>query len=148
MLRDRFMGCWQLVSYSEQLGVEGPIRYPHGEDAVGLLIYTRDGYMSAQIMTRGRPEYGFPYTGGGTTEQAAAASSGYLGYSGSFSVDEATGDVRHQVVVSLLPNWLGQTQLRHSRFDGNCLTLTAVSELPDGQTFSATLVWERAGRVP
>ncbi|KZS58429.1 lipocalin-like domain-containing protein [Mycobacterium ostraviense] len=48
----------------------------------GLIIYTPDGYMSAQIQSSGRPDYDRPVASGGTTEQAAAAAPGYLAYSG------------------------------------------------------------------
>jgi hypothetical protein len=35
----------------------GPITYPLGPDALGLMMYTGDGYMSAQLMRRGRPAH-------------------------------------------------------------------------------------------
>jgi Lipocalin-like domain len=138
------VGAWELMSYTERELPDGPMTYPHGPDAVGLIMYTPDGYMSAQIMTRGRPAYDRPTAGGGTTAQTAAAATGYLAYSGPYSVDEATGDIHHQVTVSLLPNWLRHTQIRHSQLRGDQLTLSAETLLPHGATVRSTLLWSRA----
>ena len=107
-------------------------------------MYTPDGYMSAQTMTPGRPAYDQPIARGGTTEQAAAAALGYLAYGGPYSVDEVTGVVDHDVVVSLLPNWLGSTQVRHIRLDGDRLTIWSTTPLADGAKVWSTLVWARA----
>jgi hypothetical protein len=111
-------------------------------------MYTQDGYMSAQIMTRGRPCYDRPVTDEGSLEQSAAAATGYLAYSGPYSVEGSTGEVHHQVMVSLLPNWLDHKQLRHSRLDGEQLTLSAETTLPNGTTMTSTLVWSRVPHTP
>ena len=122
--------------------------YPHGPDALGLIVYTPDGYMSAQIMTRNRPCYDRPAARGDTAQESAAAATGYLAYSGRYSVDNSTGDIHHHVMVSLLPNWLGHTQIRHSQLDSEQLTLSANTSLPNGSTMTSTLVWARASLVP
>ncbi|HWS91651.1 MAG TPA: lipocalin-like domain-containing protein [Mycobacterium sp.] len=94
-LRDKLVGAWELVSYIEQDSPDGPVRYPHSEDAQGLIIYTPDGYMSAQTHPAG-PNYDRPVASGGTTEQAAAAALRYLAHNGRYFVDESTGDIRHE----------------------------------------------------
>ena len=59
MLRTEVLGAWELVSYTAQdTHSEGPITYPLGPDALGLIMYTADGYMSAQIMRPDRPADG------------------------------------------------------------------------------------------
>jgi hypothetical protein len=149
MLHDAVLGTWELVSYTAQDNHGGPITYPLGPDALGLIMYTGDGYMSAQIMRPDRPAYDRPETGGGTAEQAEAAATGYLAYSGPFTVDENTGVLHHQPRVSLLPNWLNLTQLRHSTLDGDHLTLsTTTTSPPDGVETVSTLVWKRAPKHP
>ena len=143
-LRDKLIGAWELVSYVERDSPGGPANYPHSEHAQGLIMYTPDGYMSAQIMTPGRPAYDQPIARGGTTEQAATAAMGYLAYSGPYSVDESTGVVDHHVTVSLLPNWLGSTQVRHTQLEGDRLTISSTTPLADGGNVWSTLVWARA----
>ncbi len=147
-LRDSLIGAWNLVSYIERDSPDGAPRYPHGEDAQGLIMYTPDGYMSAQIQSSGRPNYDRPTATGGTTEQAAAAALGYLAYSGRFFVDEATGDIRHQATLSLVPNYLGQFHLRHSGLNDDLLTLSSELTLPDGRTVYSSLLWSRAASAP
>ena len=147
MLRNAVLGTWELVSYTEE-NDGGPITYPLGPDALGLIMYTADGYMSAQIMRPDRPAFDRPETDGGTPEQAAAAAAGYLAYSGPFTVDEDTGVLHHQPRVSLLPNWLNLTQLRHSTLVGDHLTLSAITNAPDGVETISTLVWKRAPEHP
>ena len=142
-LHDQIRGAWQLVSYAVQDTQGGPVTHPLGPDAQVLIIYTHDGYMSAQLMRRDRPNYDQPDTGGGTAEQAAAAAVGYLAYSGPYVVDEDTAIVHHDVAVSLMPNWLGTVQLRRSALTGDRLTL--IAEAPaGGATVRSTLVWSRA----
>ena len=144
MLRNKLVGAWRLLSYVERDSPGGPSRYPHGDDAQGLIMYTPDGYMSAQIQSSGRPDYDRPVASGGTPEQAAAAALGYLAYSGRYFVDEVSGDIRHQATLSLVPNYLGQFHLRHSDLDGDRLTLSSELTLPDGRTVYSSLLWERA----
>ena len=143
MLRNAILGTWELVSYIAQDNHGGPITYPLGADALGLIMYTADGYMSAQLMRRHRPAFDRPESDGGTPEQAAAAAAGYLAYSGPFEVDESAGVVHHEVRVSLLPNWLNGTQLRQSKLDGDHLTLSAITAAPDDAETISTLVWKR-----
>ncbi len=143
MLRSDVLGTWELVSYSAHNGHGGPISYPLGPDALGLIMYTADGYMSAQLMRRGRPDFDRPDTAGGTTEQEAAAASGYLAYSGPFEVDEHANVLYHDVTVSLLPNWLDHREIRQGQLDGDRLTLAGTTTFADGSSRVATLVWKR-----
>ena len=148
MLRNAIQGTWELVSYVAQHNHGGPITYPLGPGALGLIMYTADGYMSAQIMRPDRPAFDHSESDGGTLEQAAAAAAGYLAYSGPFEVEESTGVVHHHVTVSLLPNWLNGTQLRHAKLDGDHLTLSAITEPTAGKEIISTLVWKRAPGHP
>jgi hypothetical protein len=118
--RADILGAWVLVSWTAE--VDGGVSTPLGPDPVGSIIYTPDGYMSAQLMRRDRPAYRRADIDGGTTEQTVAAASGYLAYSGPYTLDESTGAVYHHVGVSLLPNWLGGTQVRqgHSTAPLSC----------------------------
>ena len=143
MLSEDIVGAWQLVSYVAEDDAGGAVTYPLGRDAVGLIMYTNDGYMSAQVMRPGRPAYDQPDTAGGTTAQAAAAAAGYLSYSGPYDVDESANTVHHHVAVSLLPNWLETVQLRHGTLEKNRLTLVAEQRVAASMVRS-TLVWARA----
>ncbi len=141
--RQEILGAWRLISYAVRPIDGTPIEYPFGEDAEGFLIYTEDGYMSAQLMRRHRPPYDHPTGAGGTTEQSAAAARGYLAYSGPFDLDETTGTVKHHASISLYPNWVGRDQIRHGDLCDGRLTLVADIKDESGSKARATLTWGR-----
>ncbi|BBZ05670.1 hypothetical protein MCHIJ_51070 [Mycolicibacterium chitae] len=142
-LRQRLIGSWQLVSYSTRTA-DNHIGYPLGTDARGLILYTADGHMSAQIMARDRPAYRSARVHGGTVEERDSAAAGYLAYSGSFRVDEAESVVWHEVAVSLYPNWVGDVQKRYAQLDQDVLTLSSDPLVFRTTTLWPTLVWRRA----
>jgi hypothetical protein len=139
-LRDQIVGAWRLESYTIR-DADGRVRTPLGPDADGFIIYTPDGYMSAQMMARSRPEYASGDWLQGASEELRAAAAGYLAYSGPFSVDEEQRIVRHHIAVSLFPNWLGDVQVRRARLEGDILTLSPESQ-PGSEVH--TIVWRRA----
>jgi hypothetical protein len=56
-LRERLIGAWKLESYVEK-PVDGSAPfYPMGEKPEGIIMYTPDGYMSAQLMRPSRPKF-------------------------------------------------------------------------------------------
>ncbi len=142
MRRDDLVGTWQLASYTVES--DGEASEPLGPEPAGLIVYTPDGYMSAQLMRRDRPAYDRAITGGGTLEQMAGAASGYLCYSGPFTLDEAADVVHHHVEVSLLPNWVGGIQVRQGHLDGGVLILSAEVTTRKGVSSKHVLVWRRA----
>ncbi len=50
-VREQFVGSWKLVRLEEE-GADGKI---HKADCTGLLVYTRDGHMSVQVMFKNPP---------------------------------------------------------------------------------------------
>jgi len=143
-LRNELIGTWKLVSYVET-SVDGSLkRFPLGEKPQGILIYAPDGYMSAQLMHPRRRNFASGDRFNGTAQEYAEEAIGYLAYSGPFHVDEATGTLTHSMSVSLFPGWVGQTQPRVVKLEGNHLELsTAAPSLSGGLQVLAHLQWER-----
>jgi hypothetical protein len=56
-LREQLIGAWTLVSYEERPLDGSPSFYPMSEQPVGIIMYTPDGYMSAQLMKPGRTPF-------------------------------------------------------------------------------------------
>lgn len=79
-VRDRFVGAWRLAWLEEQ-GADGKI---HRADCTGLLVYTRDGHMSVQVMYRN------PQTNpqSSTTAAPQYAQGGYEASYGTYQIDE------------------------------------------------------------
>jgi hypothetical protein len=147
-LRDKLIGAWKLISYKE-LPVDGSAPfYPMSERAEGIILYTPDGFMSAQFM---EPDRKFFVSGDwfkGTDEEYRQAASSYVAYSGPFHVDEEKNIVTHSLFVSILPNWIGQTQPRLVRIEGDDLYLSSVTPFHlRGRTVNAQLHWKRASKM-
>lgn len=120
MTRDDILGAWELVEFVS-VDEAGNRTYPQGPDARGLILYTDDGYMSAQIMD---PD------GRGVT--------GYLTYTGPYRFDEATATLHHDAEIALWRSWRGSTQVRRAELRDGELVLSA----PGG----GTLRWRRPDR--
>lgn len=135
--KEQVVGTWKLVEYS-MVNETGEKVYPLGERATGFLMYTADGYMSAQLMSdKERPVFEGKALHTGSTEQMAAAAHGYHAYAGKYEVDEANQTLYHHMEVSLIPNRLGQVQDRLVQIKGKQIIITST-------VTANTIIWERA----
>lgn len=143
-LRAALIGTWRLVSYEATSVAGGEVVRPYGEHPLGLIMYTADGYMSAQITTPDRPLFAEQRQEYGSPEELAEAARHYLAYTGSFRVPD--GDtVVHEVALCLYPNWMGDGQTRVARLDGKTLQLAPPTPLSvQGKPRTGVLTWERA----
>ncbi|OBA62474.1 hypothetical protein A5647_07845 [Mycobacterium sp. 1100029.7] len=142
-LRANLIGAWTLQSY-ESISLDGSdVTYPLGVDARGIIMYTPDGYMSAQLMRAGRAPFGHDDPHHAGDEELAEAAGGYMSYAGPFSVVD-DGLIAHHVEVSLLPNWIRGIQYRTARLRDDCLELGPAEPIMiDGAPRNAKLVWRR-----
>ena len=144
-LREALIGAWRLVSCVETDVETGEIFLPMGEYPEGLILYTPDGYMSAQLSAPDRRNFENGDMYQGAPEEYAKAGISYLAYSGPYYVDEAHGTVEHEVFVSLFPNWKDQRQLRIVRLEGDELQLrTSEPSLFNGSLKAAAITRHRA----
>jgi hypothetical protein len=144
-LRDRLIGAWKLVSYVEKPTDGSAAFYPMGKEPKGIIMYTPDGYMSAQLQKPGRRTFASGDWFEGSDEEVREEAAGYIAYSGPFHTDEATQSLTHSMFVSLFPNWIGQTQPRTVKIEGDLLHLSSAKPIRSGgkETMSY-LVWKRA----
>ncbi|MFD7003889.1 lipocalin-like domain-containing protein [Streptomyces mirabilis] len=142
-LRERLIGTWRLVSYETRRVSDGSVDHPFGKDPLGLILYTPDGYMSAQLMARGAQPFDQADLHLASNAELAQAARHYLAYSGPFEVSE-DGRLTHHMSVSLFPNWLGQTQERIVTLTDRLLQLTTTAPLlSEGHLCEPYLIWER-----
>ena len=127
-LREAILGAWELESFAATDALTGEERHPLGAAPRGLIMYTADGHMSAQL--------------------AESDMSGYVAYGGRFSVNEGTSTVHHDVTVSMLPELLTQPQFRQAKVYGDVLTLSAASADAAGVEANVRLVWRRRSPRP
>jgi lipocalin-like protein len=144
----RLIGVWTLLSYTEEK--EGcPDTYPLGLTPAGFLIYTPDGFVSAQLMKPRRSAFQSHDWHEGTPNEYVESGSGYIAYCGTYEVDETSRTVTHIPSVALLPNLINGRQLRAIKLNGEWLTLrTSGTADAEGVLVTSQLEWRRAGRQP
>lgn len=134
---ERLIGSWRLVSY-ETIDEAGRRGAPYAA-AVGRLTYDDRGNMSGQVM---RPDRARVEVGVGNAQSVRAAYIGYIAYFGSYEVAPDGTSVIHRVEGALNPEWVGGTQTRKLRFEGERLVLSADVD-KNGATVTHTLTWAR-----
>lgn len=144
--KDDIVGTWRLVDWT--FCVDGDReRRPFGGEADGLLTYTSDGRMWAALMRRGRKAVSATTLSAAPPSERARAAAGYVSYAGRYRLEGEA--VVHDVEVSLLPNWVGDAQLRLIRWlpresGGRDLELSTPPEATDGgRTAVNRLRWRR-----
>lgn len=143
-LREQLIGTWRLVSYIQTDVDSGVEDTPMGVKPEGLIMYTPDGYMSAQLGTPGRRNFKGGDLYRGTPDEYVEEGSTYMAYSGPFYLDEAKHLLQHEMEVSLFPNWKGQRQVRVFQLDGQVLHLGTDQPMKfAGSSKTAALVWNR-----
>jgi Lipocalin-like domain len=135
------VGVWKLKRSFSQYE-DGPMTYPLGEDAFGYILYTADGYVTCSISRAGRAPFVIPDRMRGTPEEKARSFDDYITYFGQYRLD---GDkVLHKIEVSLLPNWVGDEQVRKITWvSDDEVSLTGEWHV-NGQRRVAVIEWERS----
>ena len=116
------------MSFVARDAATGDDRHPLGTAPRGLILYTADGHMSAQL--------------------AESDMGDYIAYGGRYSVDEETSTLHHDVTISMMPELLAQPQFRNAAVDGDLLTLSATSADDAGVTTHSRLLWRRPSPTP
>ena len=141
------LGTWQLCRWEIAYGDGRPATLPYGPDAVGLILYTADGWMNACIARGQRPRLSGDSLRKLPTAEALSAFESYFNYAGRYTLRTLDGrpQVVHQVTMSLNPNLVGSEQVRDMHFDAEGrLTLSAADPLPGSDVARHhRLTWER-----
>jgi len=139
-IRDRLVGTWKLVS-TEQTLEDGTTRpYPeYGPNGKGFLMYTRDGYMCADLVNPNRPKWVDPDKP--TTEEKIAAGDGSFAYCGRYEIDVKEHRIIHLPEVATDPGYVGSRQIRPYKFENGRLVLGDVSTTPGVVRWK--ILWEK-----
>ena len=111
--REKLIGAWHLVSMEEP-GPDGKLR--HITDRRGMLIYSRDGHVSVQLM--------LPASESDLSNDYVK--NGYEASFGSYDVDEATHTVTHHIQGSITPGLLGKDLPRAFQFSDGHLVIKSI----------------------
>lgn len=137
------VGAWRLVSFvrTDSTGAVQPV---WDDRPTGLIIYTANGSMAAQLYDSRRPPLGVARERV-APEAARTALLGLTTYFGTYTVDRTAGTVAHTVEGAMLPDWIGGTLVRAYRFLGPDRVELRVVTDASGQRVAngAVLLWQR-----
>jgi Lipocalin-like domain len=148
VISNPLLGSWHLRRWEITYGDQRPATLPFGADAVGLIVYSTDGWMSASIARGQRPKLSADSVRKAPAAEVLAAFESWFGYAGRYTL-RLHGDkpqVVHHVTMALNENFVGTDQVRDIEFDGEGrLTLSASDTVP-GSTVARhhRLRWQRA----
>jgi len=155
-LLSRLIGAWDLQSYCHHpISDPSDKTYPLGPDARGIIVYTPDGYMSAQVVRPGQAP--FPDGGGispetsGTPADWEAVGRNFIAYSGRFWIDASGAEpcLWHEMSVCNVPGMVGLVQKRLVRMEvengTTYLSLGVESVELEGVTRAVKVVWKKMG---
>jgi hypothetical protein len=133
-LRQKLIGAWKLESYiaypTPESAVQRPT-HPMTPRVTGFIMYTPDGYMSAQMLIPGQQSF---KRGEGEEPQWAEAGKRFFAYAGPYYItNEGPGreeTLRHTFQVCNLPGWIGDIQIRTHKFEEDGQVLVLGSEEP------------------
>ena len=133
-LRQKLVGAWKLESYIAYPTPNSPVQrptFPMTKNVTGFILYTPDGYMSAQMLIPGQQSF---KRGEGEEPQWAEAGKRCFSYCGPYYItNEGPGReeiLRHTFQCCSLPGWIGDIQVRTHRFEEDGQVLVLGSEEP------------------
>ncbi|MCH8501194.1 MAG: lipocalin-like domain-containing protein [Aliidiomarina sp.] len=136
-------GGWELVSWEIHYD-ESKVAYPFGTDPKGILVYTSDGFMSAQLSVSSRPSLQGQSIRKLTDAQRQSLLEGFFAYCGAYTVIE--NSIVHHVSQALNPDFIGTDQVRRAELNDNTLVLSGRETDASGQARDHILKWRRAKR--
>ena len=138
--REGLVGTWRLVSASATTSTGTVEPSPFGANPSGLLIYTSDGTMSAQVSYGGRSRLSADRVAAPASERAEAFAT-FFAYGGRYTIN---GDrVVHHVQIASVENWVGTDLVRVIVRDRDRMTLQTPPLAVDGVTRTSELIWQR-----
>lgn len=139
LLAKQLIGAWILREWRIEYP-KNTLSHPFGADAIGQLLYTSDGQMSATIAAKGRRRSSHGNPRQLSENHKNHAFDTYFHYAGGWSIE---GDVVvHHVDFSLNSNFVGTVQRRRVQLiNSTHLTLSAEESTADKGPRNHILDW-------
>jgi hypothetical protein len=141
-LRAQLIGHWRLVGTEQVREGEPPVS-TMGVAPLGLITYTADGHMLAQLGPAARPKV---RAADATPDQVRELLRTQTSYFGTFTVDEPARTVTHHRDGSQVPG--ERDFVRTIELSGSRLILTTPTTVVDGKKRFARITWERVSAAP
>jgi hypothetical protein len=135
------VGTWSLLSWYNETE-DGRRLYPLGEDAIGYISYSQDGFVFVHMMAGNRAAFTVNDPFGGTVQEDSGAFKSQITYAGPYRFHG--NHVIHRVTQASCPNWIGTEQVRQLEFIDKRLRLSAAGAMFQGLKVTAYVDWQRA----
>ncbi|OQV08529.1 Lipocalin-like domain-containing protein [Cladophialophora immunda] len=161
-IRSQLTGSWELIEYSLPLAADPSSKlYPMTAHVRGMILYTEDGYMSAQLHIPGQKPFDGeqPFDRAVSAEEAAAAQAewanvgrNYVAYTGEFYIDVDSDEqpvIKHHMRCASLPYMVTDVQERTFQFedrsDGNRYLVLGLPQPIEvrGEDRNVFVLWRR-----
>lgn len=135
------IGSWTLQEWRIDYPDGRASAWPFGTDAIGLIVYGADGWMSATMSCRRRTTLSDISAVKADDASRARAFQEYLTYSGRWHIED--GRIAHDVEMALNPALLGTRQWREAQLRDGALLLAAEEPIGSGRTRRHQISWRR-----
>jgi len=141
----QLLGTWRLVSVEGTISGQAQPALPYGPHPAGFIMYQPDGHMCAELTNGDTQAKDLTHA---TQAEKLAHYESFIAYCGTYKLDPATSTLYHYPTVAWTPSYVGSTQPRPFRLDGDKLIITATHGLPDPNMEKLVLVWQRVKSAP
>jgi hypothetical protein len=138
------VGQWELTTFV--IPDSDGVTHPWWDDKpAGFIVYTADGFMSAQLYDTRRAAIGVRWDSA-SAEAARTHFAGLTTYYGTYVLDTLAHTVTHSVEGAMAPDWVGRKLVRSYRFiTPNEVELRVITDANGRPTsIGPILVWRRA----
>ena len=139
---EQLLGTWQLVSIEDTIAGKAGPAVDLGAHPAGFLMYAPDGHMCATLVDGGRAAW--KDATNPTDAEKIAYYESFIAYAGTFRLDAEMSVVYHYPTIAWSPAFVGTTQARPVRLEGDKLIITVTGSLGDPKMEKRVLVWQRA----
>jgi hypothetical protein len=136
----QLVGTWTLISIQDTVDGKAQPSAQFGPHPQGFLMYEPDGHMCATLVNSDRPIWKDP--GKPTDAEKIAYYDTLIAYCGTYKLDPEKSVVTHYPTIAWTPAYIGSTQPRPFRLEGDRLIIT--TKILDPSVEKRVLVWQRA----
>ena len=114
-LNKKILGSWKLNNFELKNLTTNKSVFPYGENPIGILLFSEDGFMSVSIMSDKRTNFETESLQMSSSKEKISAIETYLSYSGKWKI--VNNKIFVRVITSLLPNWKDKEHYRTFRLN-------------------------------
>ena len=138
---EHLFGTWLLQRWQIEYADGRPVNYPFGADAIGVLIYAGDGWMSATMSLKRRSALSAASAIQADLSSRAQALLEMRSYQGRWRLEGSI--VYHDIVTSMNPILIGACQRREALLRDDALHLIAREADGAGRQRVHGIIWVR-----